>query len=143
MGRRINAQQYLEQVAKLDAMINNKLIEQQQWYDVALGITANMEGERVQSTGAKQKMADAINKCVDMQNEINDLVDRFIEQKKDVIHTIEQLYSPIEYDVLHKRYIQNIELKDIADYYGKDYDWAKNTCKRGRDHVQVILNKRK
>lgn len=143
MARKINAQQFLEQVAKLDTMINNKLIEQQQWYDIAMGITANMEGERVQSSGAKQKMADAINKCVDMQNEINDLVDRLIDTKVEVIKAIEQLYSPIEYDVLHKRYIQNIELKDIADYYGKDYDWAKNTCKRGRDHLQVVLNKKK
>ena len=137
------AQIYLEQVEKLDTIIKNKLIEKQQWKDIALGITANMDGERVQSSGAKSKMGDAIIKCVDMEAEIDRLIDTLIDTKKDVIQTIEKLYSPIEYDVLHQRYIQFKTLQEIADQYGKDYEWAKLTCKRGRNHVQVLLNRKR
>ena len=143
MRKKSNAQIYLEQVEKLDSIIKNKLIEKQQWKDIAFGITANMDGERVQSSGAKSKMADAINKCVDMESEIDGLIDKLVDTKKDVIQTIEELYSPIEYNVLHMRYIQYKTLQEIADHYGRDYDWAKLTCKRGCDHVQVILNKKK
>lgn len=143
MRNKSNAQIYLEQVEKLDSIIKNKLIEKQQWKDIAFGITANMDGERVQSSGAKSKMADAINKCVDMEAEIDRLIDKLIDTKKDVIQTIEQLYSPIEYNVLHLRYIQYKTLQEIADHYGRDYDWAKLTCKRGCDHVQVILSRKK
>ena len=143
MRKKNNAQIYLEQVEKLDSIIKNKLIEQRQWKDIAMGITANMDTERVQSSGAKSKMSEAVIKCVDMESEIDRLIDELVDTKKDVIQTIEQLYSPIEYNVLHMRYIQYKSLQDIADQYGRDYDWAKLTCKRGCDHVQVILNRKK
>lgn len=138
----VEAIDFLRQVKKLDLQITNKLIEQRQWHDIALGITANMDGERVQSSGAKDKMASAVERCVDMETEINRLVDNLIEAKKVVIQTIEQLYSPTEYNVLHMRYIQYKSLQEIADHYGKDYNWAKVTCKRATNHVQAILNKK-
>ena len=132
--------EYLRQVEKKDLQIRNKLIEQQQWRDIAMGITANMDGERVQSSGAKSKMQDAVIKLVDMEAEINSLVDNLIDTKKEVIQTIERLYSPIEYDVLHRRFIQYKTLQQIADDYKKDYDWAKSTCKRAVRHVQALLD---
>lgn len=136
----MEAKEFLKQVEKLDVRITNKLIEQRQWRDIALGITANMEGERVQSSGAKSKMADAVERCVDMEAEIDSLVDKLIETKKEVIQTIEQLDSPIEYDILHKRYIQFRDLQDIADHYGKEYGWATTTHGRALKHLQEILD---
>ena len=136
----MDAMEYLRQVEKLDKQIENKLIEQRQWRDIALGITANMDGERVQSSGAKDKMANAVERCVDMGAEINSLVDILIDTKKEVIQTIERLYSPIEYDVLHKRFIQYKTLQEIADDYKKDYGWAKSTCKRAVRHVRALLD---
>ena len=97
----MDAKEYLKQVEKLDLRIKNKLIEQQQWKDIALGITANMEGERVQSSGAKSKMADAVGRCVDVEAEIDSLIDLLIDTKKEVIQTIESLDSATEYNVLH------------------------------------------
>ena len=142
MRKKSEAQIYLEQVERLDAIIKNKLIEKQQWKDIALGITANMDGERVQSSGVSDKIANAVGRCVDMEAEIDSLVDKLIETKKDVIQTIEQLYSPMEYNVLHMRYIQYKSLQEIADHYNRNYDWAKITCKRACNHVQAILNKK-
>ena len=142
MRQKSEAQRYLEQVEMLDAIIKNKLIEQRQWKDVALGITANMDGERVQSTGSQSKMADAIDMCVDMEAEIDSLIDRLIQTKRDVIHTIEQVESPIEYNLLHMRYIQYIDPQGIADKYGKEYEWATTTLGRGRASVQRILDEK-
>lgn len=127
----------------IDSIIKNKLIEQRQWKDIALGITANMGGERVQSSGSKSKMADAVEKCVDMEREIDGLIDKLIDTKKEVIQTIEQLYSPTEYNVLHLRYIQYKSLQEIADKYNKSYDWVKTTNGRAIASVQRILDKRK
>ena len=84
----------------IDSILTNKLIEQRQWKDVALGITANMGGERVQSSGSKSKMADALDKCVDMEAEIDAQVDRLIAAKREVIATIEKLDSPISYTAI-------------------------------------------
>lgn len=135
------AKSFLKQVEKLDIRIANKLIERQQWRDIALGITANVGGEKVQSSGNQQKMADAINKCVDMETEINSLIDELIYAKKKVIATIEKLESPTEYNLLHKRYIQFIPLVEIAEQYGKEYGWATTVHGRALKNVQMLLEK--
>jgi DNA-directed RNA polymerase specialized sigma subunit len=142
MRKKSEAQIFLEQVERLDARITNKLIEKQQWKDIALGITANMDGERVQSSGAKDKMANAVTKCVDMEAEIDSLVDELIDTKKKVIQTIEKLYSPTEYKLLHLRYIQYVPLKDIADMWGTEYTNITTTHGRALKNVQDIINKR-
>ena len=138
----MDAKSFLKRVESLDVKIRNKLIEQQQWRNIALGITANMDGDRVQSSSGKSKMSDAIDRCVDMEAEINELVDKLIDTKKEVIQTIEQLDSAVEYDVLHKRYIQHMELQDIADHYGYEYGWATTTHGRALKSVQEILDRK-
>lgn len=137
----MDAKEFLRQVKKLDLQIKNKLIERQQWKDIALGITVSMEGERVQSSSSQQKMADAVERCVDMEAEIDSLVDKLIDTKKEVVQTIEQLDSPTEYDVLHRRYIQYQSLQDVADHYKKDYGWATTVHGRALKHVQELLDK--
>ena len=143
MRKKSEAQEYLEQVEKCDSMIKNKLIEQQQWMDIALGITANMDGERVQASGAKSKMANAIDKCVDMEAEIDSLVDKLIDLMKDVIQTIEAVHSTSEYNVLHMRYIQFKSLQEIADHYDRDYTWVTTTHGRALKSVEAVLIERK
>ncbi len=140
MRKKSDAQVYLEQVEKLDVMIECKQIERQQWHDLALSITAGMGGERVQSSGTQSKMADAVGKCVDMEDEIVSAIDKLIATKKDVVHTIEQIDNPTEYKVLHMRYIQHLELKEIASHYGCDYTWATTTHGRALASVQEIMD---
>lgn len=138
----MDAKTFLSQVKKLDLQIKNKLIEKQQWRDIALGITANMDGERVQSSGAKSKMADAIEKCVDMEAEIDGLVDKLIDVKKEVIQTIESLDSPYEYDLLHKKYIQFMTFEEIADCYNRDYTTITTAHGRALKNVQALLERK-
>jgi len=120
--KKSKAQRYLERVEMIDTVVHNKLIEQRQWHDLALSITANMGGERVQSSGSKSKMADALNKCIDMEEKISDAVDKLAAEKTEIVSTIEQLDSPIEYNVAHMRFIQYKTLQEIADKYNKSYD---------------------
>lgn len=140
----MEVKEFLKQPERLDLRIKNKLIEKQQWKEIALGITANMDGERVQSSSnSKSKMAEAVIKCVDMEAEIDSLVDELIDTKKKVIQTIERLESIREYNVLHMRYIQYLSLQEIAAYYQKDYTWATTTHGRALKSVQDILDKEK
>lgn len=142
MKQKSEAQKYLEQVEKIDSIIKNKLIEKQQWKDIALGITANMEGERVQSSGTQSRMADALVKCIDVEREIDSYVDKLIDTKKEVIETIEQLDSPTDYRILHLRYIQYKTLWQIAEDYDKDYGWVTTTHGRALKHIQQILEQK-
>ena len=137
----MNVIDFLRQPQKLDLQIRNKLIERQQYQDIALGITASMEGSRVSSSGSKSKMADAVDRLVDIEAEVDVLVDRLIDTKKEVIATIEKVDNPTWYNILHMRYIQYITLQGIADHYNRDYDWAKANIRKARDVVQQIREK--
>lgn len=139
--KKSKAQMFLERVEMFDTIIENKLIEQRQWKSLALNITANMDGERVQSSGTKSKMADAVERCVDIEGEIADAVDKLITEKQQVVRTIEKLYSPTEYKILHMRYIQHISLTDIANNLNREYTWVTTTHGRALKNVQNILNK--
>lgn len=137
----MNAKSYLKQLEKLDTIIKNKMIEQQQWKDIATNVTAHSSGERVQSSGSQQKMADAINRFIDMEREIDDLIDRLVDLKRDIVSVIEQL-PVVEYDVLHKMYIQHMTLYDVAEAKGKTYSWVTSIHGRALKNVQDILNAR-
>jgi len=153
----MEAKEFLNQVKKLDVMIENKLIEKQQWKNIAMNVTSGantvlvkVKGkdkyelqnmEKVQSSGNQQKMADAIHRYVDLEAEIDRCVDKLIEIKKDVISVIEQL-NPAEYDLLHKVYIQHIDLAVAADKCERSYNWAKSVHGQALKNVQKILDER-
>ncbi len=138
----MKAKEYLQQVKKIDKLIENKLIEKEQWFAIATGTTASSEdGDRVQSSGSQQKMADAVVKIIALQEEINNLIDMYIDTKQGVIKTIEQLPAD-EYDVLHKRYIQDRTLAEIAETNGKSYKWVKSVHGNGIRDVQDFLGKK-
>jgi DNA-directed RNA polymerase specialized sigma24 family protein len=141
--KKSKAQVFLERVEMVDTIIENKLIEQRQWKELALSITANMDGEKVKSSGSQSKMADAVIKCIAMEDEISETVDRLIKEKQKTVQTIEKLYSPTEYKILHMRYIQYISLTDIADKLNREYTWVTTTHGRALKHLQSILEKEK
>ena len=52
----MRAKDYLNQISKIDRLIENKIAEMEYWKAIATGTTAYSEGDRVQSTGSKEKM---------------------------------------------------------------------------------------
>ena len=140
-GMKVEAKAYLKQVRKLDDLIENKLAEREQWKAIATSTTQRFGGERVQSSGNPQKMADAITKYVEIENEIDGLVDRFVDKKREIISTIEKL-SQKEYDLLHKVYIQYFTLDEYAAKKGKSYSWVTTVHGRALKKLQTILNER-
>lgn len=135
------AKQYLEQVRKLDLLVENKLAEKAQWQNVATNTVANVSGERVQSSGSQQKMADAVCRYVDMEKDIDRAIDELVDKRLEIIGVIEQL-PPAEYDLLHKVYVQYKYLQDVATERGKSYGWAATLHGIALKHVQKILDDR-
>lgn len=137
----MNAKEFLKQPKMLDLMIKNKQIEIEQWKAIATGVTAQMGGERVQSSGSQQKMADAIDKYVDMEAHLVKTINAMILKKMEVIEVIEQL-NPVQYDVMHMIYVQYLTYSQVADYYGKREGWVATIHGRALVNVQKILDER-
>jgi hypothetical protein len=138
----------------IDKLIENKLIEKEQWKSIAEGTTAPSEGERVQASTSKEKMADAVLKMIEIQTEIEAQVQKLIRTKQDIISTIEQL-KPIEYNLLHKMYIginkrdsegniyvHYMDFGEVATLHGKSYSWATTTHGRALEQVRRIINQK-
>ena len=138
----MDAKEYMEQVRKIDRMISNKTVELEQWWQMAMSVTPPMDGQdRVQASGSQQKMADAIDRFVDIQREIDADIERLTATKQEVIRTIEQL--PVaEYDVLHKIYIQFKDLKEVAVESGNVYSWATTVHGRALKNLQKLLDQK-
>lgn len=135
----MDAKKYLQQVSKLNKLIENKMIERAQWKSIATSTGTFSDGERVQSSGSQQKMADAVGRYIDIETELDACIDRYIDKKNEVIQMIEQLPAT-EYDVLHKIYIQEIVLEDVADIYRKSYSWVTTVHGRALKMVQDMLD---
>lgn len=149
------AKDFLLQVEKLDRLIENKLIERQQWQSIAMGVTSGGESvlvkvngktelqnmEKVQSSGNPQKMSDAIIKYIEIDAEIDRCIEFYVDTRKDVIEVIEKLPAQ-EYDLLHKVYIQHITLAEAADAYNTTYSNVTTVHGRALKMLQNILNER-
>ena len=132
---------YLKQLEKLDAIIENKQIEKAQFMDIALSITGHSDGERVQSSGSKQRMADAVIEYSDIDREIEEEILAAKRAKREIIKTIEQLKAK-EYDLLHKVYIQHMTFKEVAAAKGKSTSWATTVHGTALQSLQKILDRR-
>lgn len=152
----MKAKVFLNQLKKLDAMIENKMIEREQWKAIAEGVTAggtsviivdkkgkqqlhNME--KVQASGNPQKMADAVHKMIEIDDEIDLCIDKLIEAKKDVLAVIEKL-SAAEYDIIHKIYVQHLNLYEVAAMSDRSYSSITTLHGRALKSVQMIIDER-
>ena len=138
----MKSKDYLKQLEKLDTMIQNKLIERAQWKAIALSVTSHSDGVRVQSSGSQQKMSDAVDRCVDMELEIDSLVDRLVDLKREITQIIEQL-NTAEYDVLHKLYIQGMTFDEVAHEKNKSKSWVTTVHGRALKNMDCLLKERK
>lgn len=132
----MEAKRYLEEYKKIDTMILNKTIEAEQWEALAQSITANMGGEKVQSSSNQQKMQDYICNKIDIEAEI----DALIAKKQDITDTI-ALLPMADYNILHKVYIQSLSFKEIASDE-KDYSNVTTAHGRALQRLQKILDGR-
>ena len=137
----MKAKEFLQRLLKIDRLIENKLYEQAYWKNKAIGTTTQLSGDKVQSSSNPEKMADAISEYLDLEKEITERIDSLIDKRKEIISVIEQL-NALEYDVLHKIYVQYITLDAVAVMYGKTYSWVTTIHGRALKNLQKILDER-
>ena len=73
----MTTKQYLNQIHRIDKMINNKLSEIYQLKNLACSISISDNSERVQTSSDKDALGNAVSKIVDLEREVNDCIDKF------------------------------------------------------------------
>ena len=114
---------YLKQIKVMDAKINSDIEELAQLEALATKTTSVLGGERVQSSGSQQKMADCVTKIVELQEAINKEIDAFVDYKEQA----RKLLSNCDADcinLLYKRYFQFKTWEVIAVEMNFTYKWV-------------------
>ena len=105
---------YLSQIERLDRMIQNKLSEIYQLKTMAGSVTVSNEGERVQTSGDKDRMGSTVAKIVDLERETDELVNSFVKKRKRIIEQIYSIEDLDFYHVLSMRYVARDTFETIA-----------------------------
>ena len=129
---------YLNQIDKYDCMIESKLEELKRYRLTAMGMSSFSGGERVQTSGSQQTMADIICKYIDLESQIEECA----RKRSEIISVIEMLDSQ-KYIVMHKRYVLKMPYYEIGISCGKTESWATTTHGRALKDVKKILEERK
>lgn len=107
----MTTEKYLSQAVRFERMIKNKFSEMTRYQDLITSVSVSTEGERVQSSGSKDKIGEFASRIIDMQNEIQALT-----VKRDmIINQIEGIENPDLYQVLYSKYVDGMNLYEIKD----------------------------
>lgn len=107
---------FLESVRKYDELIDAKCSEYDQVMALATKITPNMDG-MPHGSGVTDKVGNAVVKLAMVAEELNKLIDLYVDRKAQVIKVLERLPAK-EYGVLHRYFVRYMTLEEIAKDMG-------------------------
>lgn len=119
-----NAKRYLQRIARCDSRINAMLAEVDGLYDMVTKITPTLKQDVVSGGGNQDKIGDAVAKIVDLKDEINREIDRFVDMKREAAAMLDKLENHLYYIILHRRYVQYETLEQIAADMHYTYRWV-------------------
>ena len=110
----MTAKEYLNQAYRLDQRIRSKQEQIAALNDLATDCSATLTGMPRNPNRGGSRMADAVAKIVDLQNEVAADMEHLVELKAEIIATIKAV-DCIEYQlILEKRYISGKSWPEIA-----------------------------
>lgn len=136
----MDAERFLNQVKKLDQLIDAKLAEQYRLREIATNISAKMpDGMPYTNTGTVSRtMENAVISLIMLEQEINKLIDKYVDCKQEVVNLLEKLPAN-EYGVLHRYYIRYMTLEQIAEDMGYCRQQICRLKKKGLQNLENVI----
>ena len=101
----MKTKEYLEQAYHLDQRINAKLEQISSLNDLARKATANITGMPHSPSPSTSPMADAVEKIIDLEHEINHDIDRLVDLKREMVKVIKAVDNTEYQTLLELRYL--------------------------------------
>ena len=124
----MRAHKYLNQMNRLEAMVNNKLKEKQQVMELWMKAGDGSGKARAQLRRLEREIDAAIDRLVDLRMEAMDLLERLPTD---------------EYKVLHQYYVQGRTMEVIAASQNISVRQAYNIKAKAMERIQGMLDARK
>lgn len=130
----MTAREYLKQIIFLDCKIDEKKARVRVLKEGAEKRTSNLTPDKVQASGAKDKVGNAVCSYVALEAEIEE-----DKRKRDKIIGSINLLPPFEATVLYKYYVSYKSLKEISRDMRKSYSWVAKTHSSGLLSMQRLI----
>ena len=116
----MKTKEYFQQIKNCDEKIKAKLRERAEIRDMLTSISVATNFEPVKHSTSGDRMGNAIAKLVDLENELNDDIDRFVDLKREIENVFDDL-DPVLALVLRNRYVYYMTWEQIAVETGYSY----------------------
>ena len=121
----MTAKNYLRQIRLLDQKISQRVEEAAELRQLAFGFHAvEIKEDAVQTSPDGDKLAEAVGRYVDMEEEIDRMIDDFVDLKHKIIGQIQTLDDDRLMTLLHLRYVNYMSFEKIAVEMGYTYQWV-------------------
>lgn len=114
----MTAKEYLSQARYLDARINTKIKQLEDLNTLATSATSVLTGMPHSPNKATSKMADIVDKIVDLQAEINRDIDALVDLKGEMRSKLEMVPAEDYKAILEMRYLCFMSWEQIASNLG-------------------------
>jgi len=136
----MTAEHFLSQARFLDHRINAKLAQVSVLNDLAHKCTATWNDMPRNPNGGGSAMAKAIDRIIDLENEINADIDKLVDLKAEIVAVIKSVDNP-EYQVLLElRYLCLYTWEQIAVNMHYSGRWIRHLHEEALCDVERVLN---
>ena len=136
----MEAKQFLKQYQNILTDIRNLVVQKLELENLAMSATVGTDGERVQSSGRKDRMAELAVKIADAEREI-------VEQRTQAFHRLREIEEAIkavpdgrQQQILHMRYVERKKWEEIAVDLGIDYRWTLRLHGKALKKIEDFIN---
>lgn len=139
----MTADEFLQQIEMYDSLVDAKIGERDKLWELATKITVPTDREAIQTSGASDKVGNIAAKLADIDRELNEIIDEYIDIKVECINLIEKLADrPIEYRVIHKHYVQYKSFVEIEQEEGYSYQGIMKIKERALKRIEGFLKEK-
>lgn len=139
----MDAKEYLQRARYLDNRIKAKAALLSDCNDLATKVTSVMSGMPYSPNSGGTRMADCVDKILDLRNEIRADLDELVEVKKDIMDTINKVEN-LEYQtLLEKHYLCYEVWEKVACDIGCSMRWLFHMRSEALKAVENVLEQKK
>lgn len=135
----MTAEEFLEQYGDVTAKIRRKQRLKDNLEAQKYNVTSHLSPDKVQSSGSVQKIAEACDESLDLENEIKEL--KIIKNKvrKEIENVLDRIPLKVS-EILYERYLILTPEDKIAVAIDRSEDTVDRLIKEGQAEVQRILD---
>ena len=112
----MNVREWLEGLKRLDELIDAKIAEKERVRALMVNTVGSLD-EMPHAPGITDKVGNLTVKLITLEEELDALIDKYVDDKAEIVNAIEQLPDR-EFGVLHRYYIRRMTLEQAAEDMG-------------------------